>query len=92
MRGVLSTNRLLRAATQAYKEQIGNGAAESFNITPGFNTSKCVVEVTKVSTGKIVAPEITKGVAGDTQVTIAFGSGDAPAANEYEVVVIGPIV
>ena len=91
MRGVLSTNRLLRLAARSYQELIGNGAATTFTITPGFNTSKCVVEVIKVSTGEIVAPKITKGVAGNTQVTITFAVTDAPASNSYQVVVVGPI-
>ena len=92
MRGVLSTKRLLRNATRVYQVLIGTGVAESFNLTPGFNTSKCVVEVSKVSSGEVVAPKITKGVAGNTQVTVTFGTGDAPAANAYSVVIVGPIL
>ena len=92
MRGVLSTNRLLRKAAQVYETTIGNAGDISFTLTPGFNTEKCIVEVSKVSDGEVVGPKITKNVTGGTQVTIAFAAGDIPTSNQFRVVIVGPLL
>lgn len=69
---------------------IGNGAAISFTITPGFSTEACVVQVSNASTGVLVMPpKITIGYNSNTQVRLDFPTGDIPTTNQFRVVILG---
>lgn len=87
--GLLATTRLLRNAARVYETTIGDGVATSFTLTPGFDTEKCVVQVTKVADGEVVKPKITINVNGGTQVTIDFDAGDVPTADQFRVIIVG---
>lgn len=87
--GLLITQRLLRNAAKIYETTIGNGAATSFTLTPGFDTEKCLVQVTKTADGEVVKPKVTINVTGGTQVKIDFDAGDAPTADQFRVVIVG---
>lgn len=87
--GLLATVRLLRNAARVYETTIGDGVNVSFTLTPGFDTEKCLVQVTKAADGEVVKPKITINQTGSTEVNIDFKAGDVPTADQFRVIIVG---
>jgi hypothetical protein len=74
---------------ELYSTTIGDGSSLTYLITPGMDTSKCLLQMSETATGKVVGgpDEIELGVTGNTQIRLTFLT--APTSNQYRVVVAG---
>lgn len=70
-----------------YQEDIGDGAATSFNINHALGTADVLVQVFDNGTGEMCFVDVT--IVDANNLTVAFDSTIVPTSNQFSVVVLG---
>ena len=80
----VNLNQLTAASPQGFGQDVGDGAALTFNVDHNFSTTDVIVQVFTKADGVTQFTDVTRSTV--NRVVVAFGS--APALNSVRVLVI----